>query len=309
MRIFLLFILISISLSADLNSTKKTISDFRKTVSTGYYEALNTIDCYICDYNDINRSNYKKISKNKLQIILSVKDISKDSAKFALRLRGKIELPQFKERLELTFSQNDDEHIDNQNISTGNDDIIEDKKLHIGLKYYLYKEKNSKAYGKLSFRLHSPFGLYAKFGVDKSYLTDNFLETVFNNAFFYYLNENKFSASTAVSFFKPLSVDYWIGQQNKLYWRSKDNVYLGHNLTLYQILDLNNRILYRSNFTTSFDDVNRFEHDSVGFSIGYFHRFDNWFFIEMIPEIKKRRSYDYRSEALFTINFGLILGL
>jgi hypothetical protein len=308
MKIILLSLIIHLSLFADLNFTKKEIGNFRKTMTTGFYETLNTIDCYLCDYNDTNRSNYNQISKNKLQIILSAKDLSKDSAKFALRLRGKIELPQIKEKLELTFSQNDDEQMDNHNISSGSDDIVEDEKLHVGLKYYLYKKRKSKAYGKISFRLHSPFGLYAKFGVDKSYLTDNFLETVFNNALFYYINENKFSASSSVSFFKPITVDYWLGQQNKLYWKSKDSLYLSHNITLYQIFGINDRILYRSNYTTSYNKTELFKHDSVSFSIGYFHRFDKWFFVEMIPEYKKRRSNDYRSESLFTLNFGILLG-
>jgi hypothetical protein len=306
MRIILVSLLISASLFADFNATKKEINDYRKIVTIGYYDTLNTIDCYLTDYNDTNRSNYKQISKNKLQIILSVKNITRDSADVALRLRGKIVLPQLKDKMELTFSQKDDEQIDNQSINSDYDDIVNDSKLHIGLKYYLYKEKKSNAYGKLSFKLSSPFGLYAKFGVDRSYLYKDF-ETVFNHGLYYYINENKLAASSAVSFFKPITVDYWIGQQNRLYWESKDCIYLKHNITLYQILDLNNRILYRTSYTTSYDDTDQFEHDSFGCSIGYFHRFNKWFFIEMVPEYRKHRENGYNSETLLTLNFGMLL--
>lgn len=305
MRLFLLAILMILSLHADFNTTKE-VDDFRKKVTNGYYDTLNNIDCYLADYNDTDKSNYKEISKHKLQIILSAKDISKDSAKFALRLRGKIVLPKLKEKFELTFTQNDDKQMDNQNINSDYDDVINDSKLHVGLKYYLYKEKKSKAYGKLNFKLNSPFGLYAKLGIDKSYLHKDF-ETVFNHGLYYYINDNKLAASSAVSFFKPITNDYWIGQQNRLYWESKDSIYLSHNITLYQILDLNNRILYKTSYSTSYDAINQLEHNSFGYSIGYFHRFNKWFFIEMIPEFKKRRSNQYRSETLLTLNFGMLL--
>ncbi len=306
MRIILLSLFIHLSLFADFNATKKEIEDFRKTVTCGYYDTLNEIDCYLADYNDTNRSNYEQISKHKLQIILSLKDISRNSAKVALRLRGKIVLPQLQNKIELTFSQNDDEQIDNQNINSDYDDVVDDSKLHVGLKYYLYNEKKSKAYGKLSFKLRSPFGLYAKFGVDKSYLYKDF-ETVFNHGLYYYVNDNKFAASSAVSFFKPITVDYWIGQQNRLYWESSDSIYLTNNITLYQILNLNDRIFYKTSYTTSYDDTDHLKHDSFGLSAGYFHRFNKWFFIEMIPEFKKRRSNHYKAETLMTLNFGMLL--
>ncbi|MCH9813986.1 MAG: hypothetical protein K0U47_08610 [Epsilonproteobacteria bacterium] len=306
MRIILLSLFIHLTLFADFNATKKEIDNFRKVVTLGYYGALNNLDCYLTDYNDTNRSNYKEISKHKLQIIISAKDISKDSAKLALRLRGKIVLPRLKEKFELTFSQNDDEQIDNQNINSGYDDVIDDSKLHVGLKYYLYKEKKSKAYGKLSFKLRSPFGLYAKIGIDKSYLHKDF-ETLFNHGLYYYINDNKFAASSAVSFFKPITIDWWIGQQNRLYWEPEDGIYLSHNLTLYQILDLNNRIFYKTSYTTAYDDIDHLQQDSFGCSIGYFHRFNKWFFIELIPEFKKRRSNQYKPENVVTLNFGMLL--
>jgi hypothetical protein len=307
MRIFFLFLFISSTLFADLNeticATKDVSQSFRKKVTRGYHRFLYGIDSYFSDSDDVNRSSYKKIRDSKLQLVVSLKD----GKKLNLHLRGNIVLPQLKNRAELTFSQNDNQELDNQNSVSSNDDIVNDKKLRVGLKYYLYREKKSTAYAKIGFKLRSPFGPYLKLGMDKGYLSENFLETTFNHAIYYYLNGSDVAASTAVSFFKPISNDYWLGEGNKLYWED-DKAYLTNSLLLYQILDLNNRIVYKTAFTTSYDTKDRFAHDSFSVSSGYFHRFDKWFFIEAIPKFRKRRSNSYEDEFLFTLNFGMLLG-
>jgi hypothetical protein len=307
-KIFLLLFFISSILFADFNSTKETFKEvsqsFRKKTTKKYHRFLNKIDSYFGESDDINRSSYKEIRKNKLQIVLSVKE----KAKLGLHLRGKIVLPQLKNRAELTFSQNDDQELDNQNAISQHDDVVSDSKLHVGLKYYLYREERSRAYAKLSLKIRSPFGPYIKFGVDKSYLSDDFFETDFNNALYYYLNGNKLSASTAVTFYKYINNDYQIAQGNKLYWKGKKDLYLNNSIILYQIFGLYDRVTYKTDFTTSYNSDEKFAHDMFSFSVGYFHRFDKWFFIEAIPRFTKKRDNDYRGEVLFTINFGMLLG-
>ena len=292
----------------DLNATKiytKEVSQqFRKSTTRQYHRFLRKIDSYFSESDDINKTSYRQIRKNRLQIVLSIKE----GTKLNLHLRGKIVLPHLKNRVELTFSQKDNQEIDNQSASTGYDEVVNDSKLHVGLKYYLYREKRSSAYAKLSLKVRSPFGPYLKVGIDKSYLSDTFLETSFENALYYYLNGNDLSASTAVTFFKPVSNDYWIGQGNKLYWKGKEKLYLTNNIILYQIFDLNNRIAYRTDFTTSYENSKRFAHDSCSISAGYFHRFDKWFFVEAVPKLRKARKNGYRTETLFTLNLGMLLG-
>jgi hypothetical protein len=291
----------------DLNTTteytKEISHSFRKSTTKGYHRLLQTIDSYFSENEDINKTAYRQIRKNRLQIVLSIKE----GTKLNLHLRGKIVLPQLKNRVELTFSQRDNQEIDNQSASSGYDDVVSDSKLHIGLKYYLYKKRRSSAYAKLSFKIRSPFGPYLKFGIDKSYLNDNLLETSFQNAFYYYLNGNDVAASTAVTFYKPLTTDYWIGQGNKLFWEGERKLYLRNNIILYQIFDLNNRIAYKIDYTTSYDHIEKLQHESCSISAGYFHRFDKWFFVEAVPKLKKSREHGYGTETLFTLNLGMLL--
>jgi hypothetical protein len=304
MRVVLLSLLMCLSLFADLNSTKKEIYDFRKTTTKGYHRFLNKIDSYFGESDDINRSSYREIRKNRLQLVLSIKE----KAKVSFHVRGKIVLPQLKNRLELTFSQNDDQEIDNQSAVSQHDDVVSDSKLHVGLKYYLYREKKSIAYTKLSLKTSSPFGPYIKFGIDKGYLSDDFFETDFNHAVYYYLNGNKLSASTAVTFYKYINNDYQIAQGNKLFWEGKDKLYLNNSIILYQIFGLYDRVTYKTDFTTSYNKEEKYAHDLFSFSVGYFHRFDKWFFIEIAPKFRKRRDDGYKDDYLFTLNFGMLLG-
>ncbi len=293
---------------AEINATRCYIIDrshhAQKSMTRKYYRMLESIDYYFGESDDINISCYKKIRKSRMQIIFSVND----EGSVNIRLRGKIVLPQLQKRAELTFSQKDNEDVDTQSASSGHDDVIKDDKLHVGLKYYLYRKKRSSAYAKLNLKIASHFGPYLKLGIDKSYLSDTFLETSFENALYYYLNGNDFAASTQLTFYKPLTADYWLGQGNKLFWEGEDKLYLTNNIILYQIFDLNNRISYRTDFTTSYDPTEKLQHDSCSFSTPYFHRFDKWFFAELIPKIRKARSHHYKNELLFTFNLGVLLG-
>ncbi len=306
-KIYLLLIL-PVWLWADLNTTleqtDKISHDLRKTVTKKYHRFLNSIDSMFCKTDDINRTSYKKIRKSRMQVIISLKD----NTQFKLHLRGNIVLPQLKNKAEITFSQDDKQEIDNQNSIASHDDVINDKKLHVGLKYYLYREKRSAAYAKLNLKISPPFGPYLKLGMDKGYLSNNFFETTFNNAFYYYLNGGKTSASTAVSFFKPFNNFYWFGQGNKLYWKGTQSLYLNNSLLFYQIFDLYNRMIYKIAVTNSYEKGKHFAHESFEISSGYFHRFDKWFFVEAIPKFRKSRTNDYKNEYLISINFGVLLG-
>jgi len=293
-----------VDFNATADYTKKISQDFRKSSTRHYHRLLEKIDLFFSGSDEINKTCYKQIRENRLQVVLSIKE----GAQLNLHLRGKIVLPQLKNRVELTFSQKDNQEIDNQSATTQYDDVVNDSKLHVGLKYYLYREKRSSAYGKLSFKVHAPFGPYLKFGIDKSNLSDTFLETSFDNALYYYLNGNDLAASSTVTFFKPVTPDYWIGQSNKLFWKGKNKLYLTNSLTLYQIFDLNNRIVYKTDFTTSYDKRDHFAHDSCSLSAGYFHRFDKWFFVELVPRVRKERENSYKTETLFTLNLGMLLG-
>ncbi len=308
----LLLFLCTISLyadfDADLNATlcytSRISHDAQRSMTRHYFRLLESIDHYFAESHDINTTCYREIRKSRMQLIFSLND----DASLNIRLRGKIVLPQLQKRTEITLSQRDDEDVDTQSVRSGHDDVIKDKKLHVGLKYYFYRERRSNAYAKLNLKIAHPIGPYLKLGVEKSHLSRNFLETSLRNAFYYYLNGNDVAASSELAFYKPLTVDYWIGQGNRLFWEGEKKLYLTNSLILYQIFDLNNRIAYRTEFTTSYTLSRRLRQESCGFSTALFHRFDKWFFIEAIPKLRKARSNHYKTEALFTLNLGVLLG-
>jgi len=309
--LLLLFVL-PLCLFADLNTTFSNAYDTIKSQSDAlhkratfeYHRFLYSMDCYLCNSDDFNRSSYEAVRKSRLLIVLSLKD----NNQINLHLRGKVILPRTKNRLELLFSQDDKEELDNQRTVSQHDDVVQDKKLHVGLKYYLYRKRDSAAYGSLNFRLAPPLGPYLKLGHKKSYVSKKFLETSWDNALYYYLNGGKISASTALSFFKPLNNSYWIGQGNRLYWKGENQIFLSNSLLLYQIFDLNNRMVYKAELTTAYDRTHKMTQDGFSFSSGYFHRFNKWYFAELIPKFRKSRARHYDNELLLSLNFGMLLG-
>ena len=63
-------IFIPFILFADTNITMPE-PNVRDVITNGYHKFLNSLDCFLTNYKDINKSNFKKISKNKLHMIVS----------------------------------------------------------------------------------------------------------------------------------------------------------------------------------------------------------------------------------------------
>ena len=311
-KTLLLLLLLPLYLSADLNTTLCRMTDtiregshtFHKRATYRYHRFLYGIDSYLSDHDDLNASSYRTIRKSRLLIVASLRD----NTRFNLHLRGKITLPRTKNRVDLLFSQDDRQELDNQRAVSQHDDVVRDKKLHVGLRYYFWRERRSSAYAKLNLRLAPPFGPYLKLGTQKSHVSENFWETTWENALYYYINGGRTSASTALSLFKPLNNIYWIGQGNRLYWKGDERLFLTNTLLFYHIFDLNNRMIYKAALTTSYEKQTRFRQESFAFSTGYFHRFDKWYFAEVIPKFRKSQSKHYKNEYLITLNLGMLLG-
>ena len=303
-----MLLLIFSSLFGDWNETVQFTDEvshrYCKKATKGYFRFLNGVDMLLGGSGDLNRTSYRELRKSNLLLIFSLED----NKKFNLHMRGKFILPQFKNRVELTFSQDDKHEMDNQDSVQKSDDVIEDKKMRVGLKYYFLRQKKSSFYAKLNLKLSKPFGPYIKLGLEKSHLSKSYLETTFDNAIYYYPSGNKLSASSSLSFFKYINNNYFIGQGNKLYWKGEDELYLNNTLLFYQVFDLYNRIIYKLDYTTSYSHKERFNQKSFALSAGYFHRFDKHFFVELIPKYRKERENKYRDEALVSVNFGVLLG-
>ena len=296
--------LICCTLFADINTTKKEL-DFREKITNSYHSFLNNIDCYIADYEDINQSNYKKISKNKLYLIFSFKNSKDNPLQKNLYLKANIRLPQTQKKLEITLSKQTINDMDNQNIDANNERALEDEKLHVGFKYYLYKERYSIIFAKLGFRLHSPFGIYGEFAMQKSYFYHT-LQTILESNIYYYINKDYIKASAAITFFKPLSDTYILEQKNEvlLDYESKSRK-LKQTLRLYHFINTKTRMQYQLTYASFDDDVCNLCQDWYGANINFHHNVKKWLFFEVIPQVLKRRENSFEFEKIVTINFGI----
>jgi hypothetical protein len=291
---------------ADTNAGKKEL-DFRDKVTSGYHTILNSVDCFITNYDDVNQSNYKKISKNKLYIILSLKNTKDNPLQKDLHLRGSIKLPRLQNKVEITFNKQAEKRVDNQHIDNDYEEALNDTNLHVGLKYYAYDKPYSNAYAKLSLKFHSPVGLYAKIGMNKSYFYHK-LQTTFNHALYYYIHDKEYAASSSVTFFLPFKDLYSIEQKNRLYWEEKDKIaMLWQILRLYHDINVQNRLQYQLTYATIDDEVHNYRRDWYGANIKFRHNINNWLFFEIIPEVLKRRENHFEYEKVVTVNFGLTL--
>jgi hypothetical protein len=303
MKKIFISILISFLLIADTNITTSK-SNIRDIITDGYHKVLNSLDCFLTNYKDVNNSNYEKIKQNKLYMIVSLKDNENSPLQTSFHIRGKIKLPQLQNRVEITFNK-DDEESDSKYVNSEYEDVLKDTRLHVGLKYYLYKESNSQAYAKVSIRTHSPIGLYAKMGIYKSYLYHDF-KTSFNHALYYYIHDKKYAASSSVSFVLPLYDRFGIGQKNRWLWKEHDrSTSLEHTIWLYHIIDSKNRLQYQLSYATIDDELCDFCREWYGADIRFRHHISKWSFIEFIPEVLKRRENSFELEKQFTINFGI----
>jgi hypothetical protein len=254
----------------------------------------------------VNQSNYRKISeKNRLYMILSLKNSEDSSLQKDIHLRARIILPQLQDNFELTFSKQAEERIDNQHVDSEYEDILKDNNLHVGLKYYAYKGPFSSAYAKLSLRVHSPVGLYAKIGISKSYFYKK-LQTTFNHAVYYYLQEKEYALSTSVTLFLPLGDSYGVEQQNRWYKDEGDKTsILEHTLRFYHSIDAINKLRYQLTYATIDDQTCNYCKDWYGVNVTFRHHMNKWLFFEIIPELLKRRENSFELEKVFTANFGI----
>lgn len=304
-KLLLVSFLVYSTLAADTNTTKEALS-LRDKITDNYHTLLNTIDCFFTDYDDINQTNYKKISQNELRIIFSIKNTKNNPLKTDLYLKANIKLPQIQNRLEITLNKQTLSNIDNQNRDTNYERTLEDKMFRIGIKYYFYKKRYSAIYTNLDFRFQSPFGLYWKIGAKKSYFYYT-LQTILGSEFYYYLNNQNLTTSATITFFKPLSDAYSVQQRNEILWSDeKQATKLQHTLRAYHYINSNNRLQYQLSYATIDDKKCDYCQDWYGANIKFHHNIKKWLFFEIIPQIYKRRENSFIFEKALTLNFGIL---
>ncbi len=276
--------------------------DIRGEVIDGYHTFLNTIDCFISGYDDINGSNYKQIAKNSFHLNFSIKNSKDIPFKITPSFRARVKLPQIQRKLELTFSQESIDNIDNRNIDGVYDKTPEDKKFRMGLKYYFFKEKNSIGYAKLSLKFSS-FNIYGKVGFSRSYFYKN-IHIVLDSRFYYYISTKDFTLSLMSIFSKPLGDSFVVSQKNVLSFDK--NGKLEHNIALHQYINRENRFSYQLFYTTIQKGIGcKYCKDRYGANINIHHQATEWLFFEIIPQVYRRRENSFMFEKAIDINFGI----
>ena len=279
-------------------------SDFRTKVTDRYHRLLHSIDRYFVSDANENLSHYKKISQNKLYMILSLKD---DGGKLEhdFHLRGRIKLPKLQDKFEITFNKQAVERRDNQHVDNEYDEVLKDNNFRVGLKYHIYKESYSNAYAKLSLRVRSPVGLYAKVGINKSYFYQK-LETIFQHALYYYIHDKEYALSTSMTLFLSIDDRYALEQQNRWYKDEADKTAIfEHSFRLYHSINSVNKLRYQFTYATIDDEVCNYCKHWYGANIKFRHHINKWIFFEIIPEVLKRRENSFKFEKVFTVNFGM----
>lgn len=304
-KILYLTLLISSILFAETNTTWKDLS-MRGKVTNGYHKFLNAIDCFLTNYDDINHTNYKKVSENKLYMIYSLKNSKDKPLEQDLYLRANIKLPLLKDKFEITLDKQTLSDIDNETIDPEYDRSVEDEKPRIGLKYYFYKEPYSVTYANLGLRLYSPYGIYGKVGGQKSFFLKK-VQVILGQDFYIYFNDQHLASDTEMTFFYPLADYYDIEQKNRMLWReSSKTTEVDHILRLHQFINKRNRLQYQLTYSLINDDHCNFCQNWYGANIRYHHDLNDWLFVEIIPQILKRRENQFIQETALTVNFGMI---
>jgi hypothetical protein len=294
-KVLLILFLLCFTLLADTNTTKQSLIE---SITNKYHTFLNGLDCFLTNYDDINKTNYKKITQNKLYMIFSIKHTKDDSFDTDLHLRANIKLPQLKDKLEISFDKQSIKSINNQNVYNDFNQRDENTRIRVGLKYYFYKKNNTQFYAKLGLKLHSPFGIYGKLGAQKSYFYHT-VETIIGNNIYYYINDKNFASTTALTFLKPLSDDFTLEQGNEFFWDKNDNDNIfEHTLSLYHFINSKNRLRYQIIYTHKDDNW-------YGANIKLHHKTNRWLFFELIPQVLRKRENNFTTEYALAINFGI----
>ncbi|RUM63723.1 MAG: hypothetical protein DSZ05_08225 [Sulfurospirillum sp.] len=304
---FLLALAIIFPFSAYCSCIEKA----RNNLTTYYHSLLCNIDK--SSEGEQNCSlPAKKITKNKLRIITSVKTGKDKHISVSLHIRGHIDLPKLSKRWRITFSRQSLDRLTNKQIDRENDTMVKDNKFRIGLRYRFLKHKNREFFTKLSFKVHKPFGPYQELGIKKRFLFSGSDFYIYSRGgIYYYFVQRYIARSLELNFIKPLSTGYTIAQAND--WdANRDNHHekrLTNHLKLHQDIDKNNHLVYWISYSSVAKPHQAYKQDWQAISLSYIHHLSKWFYIQTIPRIIQRHENRFRNDFSISVSFGMILSL
>ena len=283
----------------------------RNTLTVYYHTLLCNIDKEDGDEQNCTIPS-KKITKNRLRIITSVKTSKNRRLSTSLNIRGHIDLPKLSKRWQITFSQQSQDSLTNRQVNRENETMIQDNKFRVGLKYRFVKHENTEFFTKISFKVHKPFGPYQKLGIKKRFPFPKYDFSIYTRGgIYYYFVQMYIAKSAEVNFVKPIDNVYTIALAND--WDA--NAYnhhekrLTHHLKLHHHFNRRNHLTYWVSYSSEALHNNSYKQDWQALSISYIHHFSKWFYIQTIPRIVQRHENRYRNAYELSVNFGMLLGI
>ncbi len=295
---------------ANVTQEKSFLDSFaplRDSLVDGYHDFLKKLDNSLCANEDLNNTNLEKIIyKNNLQIITALKHNQTDALMPYLYIRGNIILPKTNKRFEFTIDKQTDSKLLNQNIDAQYDSAIKDEKVHLGLKYNLVKDDYFNFYTKLGARINKPGDVYGKMGVIK-YLNFQSFMVFFDAQVYKYLLNEKLIASTSLNFIKPINDHFIFEKDIILRWKKVDKTTeLDYIAKLYHTIDKKSSCEYWLSYTAKESQECYYCPEEYAAHVKYRYMLKKWAYIELIPQVRKRKENHFETEEAITLNFGLI---
>ncbi len=304
--IFIYMFILNFSFANDSNTTFiDNLSITRDNITDSYQQTLCDIDSYVSNDSSCRDKKYKRdISKNRVSLIFSTK-LREDSVKPALYIKVNIKLPKIQDKIELTFDKQTNDEINNQNIYDSYEDRERDQNFRVGLKYYLFKKRDSKTYARLGVRASKPFGFFTQLATDKRYYLEK-NRLLFGANLYYYIHYKCFTISSYESFMTPINRHYTFEQKNQIFYTHKDkSTQLEHIFRLHNFIDKKDKFTYTLNYISLHDKECQFCKKQYGISLKFKHYFKEWLFIETIPQVLARKENDFNIETRLTLNIGI----
>ncbi len=303
------FLLFTTILGADSDFALETT---RSKLTFYYHKLLCKIDNSMEEDTNCSRPQSKKITKNALRLITSIKSTREKRFSVSVNIRGHIDLPKLSKRVRLTFSKQSRDPLTNRQIDRENENAITDDKFRIGLKYRLSSKKEMEFYTKFSIKLRRPFGPYQELGIKKLFFSKKQDFSIYTQgSLYYYYVQRYFARSLELNFIKPINDQYLISQAND--WdANSDNRHvkrLTNHLKLHHHFDKKNHLVYWISYSSIAKHKSHYAQDWQAVSLSYIRHLNRWFYIQTIPRIIQRSENHYQSEFELSVSFGMILGL
>ena len=251
-RIVAVILLFTAVLTAE-ETSPFVLENLRYKLTRYYHKLLGSIDNDTkCD-KKCTIAQRKRIKKNKIHIITSVKSTEQKHLSLSLNVRGHIDLPNISKKLHLVFSQQGSDTLTNRQVDRENENVITDTRFRIGLKYNFYHKNALDISTKLSFKIHRPFGPFQEFSVKKLFTFPHDDFSIYTRGSLYYFYANTFFAeSLECNFIQPLTSKYLLAFANEWENNAKNhrNKRLTHHLRLHHNFDQKNHLVYWLSYGT-----------------------------------------------------------